>query len=214
MNAKSRVIGFVIGPLLVCVVSGCAAESSDPTGAVVVAELDRPVAVASSRYGELQVVVKDITPDDSGDQYFGGPLLSIQIDAEDRPIATHEFQTSYGLFCLDIIDLDGDREPDYVLVSGWGKGTSARRETITVFTVADDALAERYRAPYSDSFGSGASWNYEHHYRDTDGDGLVELVLDLQHTPIGKGGLEDPNLIPAVATRALEFRPSRSEAQQ
>ncbi|MAE61798.1 MAG: hypothetical protein CMJ49_10645 [Planctomycetaceae bacterium] len=214
MNANSRVISSLIGPLLACVISACAAESSDPMAAVVVAELDRPVSVVLSWHGELRVIVRDITPDNSGDEYFGGPLLSIQIDAEDERIATHDFQTSYGLFCLDIIDLDGDREPEYVLVSGWGRGTSARRETITVFTVADGALVERYRAPYSDSFGSGAWWNYEHHYRDTDGDGLVELVLNLQHTPIGKGGLEDPNLIPAVATRALEFRPSRSEAQQ
>ncbi len=194
-----------LGVLLACLaVSGCSdavVREREPLG--VLEDLDVPLRIPSSRYGALEVIIKDVTPDSSGDTYFAGPLFAVQIASGGQQIAKHEFQTSYGIFHLDAIDLDSDGEAEYVLILGAGQGTSARREWMEILSLADEGLQQRYITPYSDFFGSGARWRYRHHYVLGEKGGDVEVHLELEHTPIGAGFLENPGSIPREKHRVL-----------
>jgi len=114
--------------------------------------------------------------------------------------ATYPFQTSYGIFHLDVVDLTSDGTPEIVLVTGDGRGTSVRSETLRVLAIDGDKIEVIKDVPYSNWFGSGARWWYEHEYVDVDDDGLMEIELTLHHTPLGEGGLERPDLIPEDKT--------------
>jgi hypothetical protein len=222
--------------VLVClhfVVVGCASiREQTKAPLAIIQSLDKPARVSSSRHGVMEVLVTDITPADSGDQFFGRSLLAIQASSGGSLVAEHRFLTSYGLFRLEVIDLDADAEPEFVLISGEGNGTSVRKEWLEVFSIAEgpfrqllpvderpqflhDRLGvgggtfrQLLRTEFSGFFGGGARWQYQHAYRDIEGDRHVEMVLELEHTPIGAGAAEHPESIPAMGRQTFRFLPA------
>ncbi|MFH1500291.1 MAG: hypothetical protein ABII82_20995 [Verrucomicrobiota bacterium] len=105
-----------------------------------------------------------------------------------------------------MIDLDGDGEVEYVLVSGMGKGTSVRSESLQVLCLGKGVLHERLFTPYSGYFGSGAWWGYKHRFVTSPASQSAEIHLRLTHTPIGSGGLESPETIPVDENRIIGVR--------
>jgi len=49
----------------------------------------------------------------------------------------HDFVSTYDRYRVDVIDLTGDGIEEIVLVSGFGRGTSVRKEYLEVFRVRD-----------------------------------------------------------------------------
>ncbi|RQV97153.1 hypothetical protein EH221_04110 [bacterium] len=135
-------------------------------------------------------------PNKKDDYWIEDCFLLILTDETGQRIVGHFFHSSYGVFEIEFVDLTGDEKKEVVFILGEGRGTSARREMLTVYEVAECGLRQLYTTQYSDYYGSGSRWWYERCYKDTDYDGIVDLELNLSYDPIGQTNLETPELIP------------------
>ena len=168
----------------------------------------------SKRYGTLHVVVTDETPKE-GDAGFAGDHLVIHIRSpKDAELGAHTFVTSYGKFSLDLIDLDDDGEVECVVVSGMGRGTGVRSESLQVLCLGKGVLHARLSTPYSAYFGSGAWWGYKRRFIASPATRSTDIHLTLQHTAIGAGGLERPEYIPVDRQRVISVRCGKNNPQQ
>jgi hypothetical protein len=128
---------------------------------------------------------------------WGGDSLQLFLNDEaGNKVIDYAFCSSYGEFSIDFVDLNGDKQKEIVFVLGQGRGTSARREILTIYEVAAPGLHELYSRVYSDYYGSSGRWWYNRYYRDTDNDKIIDLELILSYDPIGETHLESPELIP------------------
>ncbi len=96
-------------------------------------------------------------------------------------LAAKKFQSSYGEFRIHVIDLTGDGPEEFALVTGFGRGTSVRRETLTVYRREGATLTAILEAPVSAHFDAGRRWWYKPEYLDLDGNGTTDLRLVLTH---------------------------------
>ncbi len=104
------------------------------------------------------------------------------------------FESSYGEYRLWLSDLTGDGIEEFILLTGRGRGTSATRETLTVYSREGSGFTALTSVPFSDYFGMGARWYYEPRFV-RDGDRTVnELRLDWDDYSDGR--LASPELIP------------------
>ena len=179
-------------------------DHAEPVAVSVLAETAKALSVETSGLG---VVVLTVTQDgqaEAGGDSLGDDYILKAAWDQGRRVAAYPFRTSYGKFRLEVADLAGDGVPELVLVYGTGRGTSVRSETLQVLAMEEGEMRRIAAAPYSGFFGSGARWWYEHRYFDSDGDGRLEVHLDLRHTPLGEGGAEDPESIPKQETVILD----------
>lgn len=124
-----------------------------------------------------------------------------------QPDPVLEFESSYGLFELDLVDLTGDGVEEFVLISGQGRGTSARSETLRVFAVRGGRFKQMLELGVSDYFGSGYRWRYRREYANIRNQGVLSdpcaLLLKLELTGSayrGSPSLAFPSLIPKAET--------------
>lgn len=170
-------------------------------------QINTPLDVILSKGGKLLVLVTQTQL--SGDE--GWAEDQFQLTAMTNGDSwTHRFSSSYGSFKVEVIDLNGGALPELVLIQGTGRGTSVRSERLVVLGLRD-TMVELETVPFSGYFGSGAKWWYEHEYVDVDRDGRSEIRLRLKHTPIGEGGLEQPNSIPHEEEVVIDLGPGRPQ---
>ena len=98
-----------------------------------------------------------------------------------QQLAARKFHSSYEVFQIDAIDLTGDGSDEFVFLTGFGRGTSVRKETLAVYRREGAALAPILEVPLSAYFDSGRRWWYKPEYLDLDGNGTTDLRLVLTH---------------------------------
>ena len=187
---------------------GCGSNNGVPrVPLAVIKSCDDRARFSSGTGVTFEVSVTNITPADAGDQYFEGALLSLRQSSNGVLMAEHRFQSSYDIFRLDLIDLTLDGQPEHVLVTGIGRGTSVRAEWLEVLEVYDGAFRTVLKTPCSGFFGSGATWEYRRDYRDFGGQ--MELILTLHHTPLGERKAEVKEAIPPIDLKRFRFQTKR-----
>ena len=199
INSRNLIVLLVF--LHICQDSDAAANR--PLLSITNKQVDEKTSISFPPHGRCSIVVKSVEL--KGDQAFVGDgyLLTIS-DASGKVIASHSFQSTYAAFHLDVIDLDANRTPEFVLVTGAGRGTNSRIERLEVFSIYNRRFHERLSTPYSAPYGSLGHWQFKHHYR-TRKSGSVEIVMKLTHTRIVKGKYEHPSGIPGDKTRIIRL---------
>lgn len=118
------------------------------------------------------------------------------------PIAGMKFTSSYGFFDLSLVDVVGDGNEEFFLVTGSGHGTDVRSETLSVYRRVQNSFKCILRTPVSAYFGVDRWW-YQPIFADVNGDGVTDLRLELHHDPYRRGSVDMPSLIPK--TKVKEF---------
>lgn len=112
-----------------------------------------------------------------------------------KEIARKDFRSSYGHFDLRVVDVTGDGIEEMVLITGRGRGTQARIETLEVWQRSADSFTTILAVTVSDYWGVGRSWWYEPQFVDRDGDGIIDLELVLRMDPVPAPG-DDASELP------------------
>jgi hypothetical protein len=128
------------------------------------------------------------------------------------------FESTYGYFELDLVDLTNDRIEELVLITGRGRGTSVRGELLRVFAIRAKQLKPLLEVPVSGYFGSGCRWWYLHEYpfeHRKDRPALERgLLLRLDHdaaadcVPFGS-----PSLIPSTNVMEYGYDPNGDQME-
>lgn len=117
-------------------------------------------------------------------------------------LARMKFTSTYGFFDLSLVDVIGDGNDEYFLVTGEGRGTSARSETLHVYQRMGSSFKEILTTPISAFFGVDQWW-YEPIFADVNGDGVTDLMLKLHHDDYRGHSIDSPSMIPK--TKLKEF---------
>ena len=135
--------------------------------------------------------------------------LILQVLGPDKvPIAECRFASSYGVFRLELIDLDGDGNREFVSIVGEGRGTGAGGKELWILRLQGDVFHTLIKTPYSGYSGGGTGgveWRYDHRYEHRSGAGGIAVVLTLAplSKPVQKVDLSD---IPQERTKVFEFK--------
>jgi hypothetical protein len=105
-------------------------------------------------------------------------LFSVK-DSTGAMLAKKSFRSSYGEFRIDAIDVDGDGLREFVFITGEGRGTSARRETLDIEPLENGLLRTIVSCPRSDFYEAGKRWWYAISFKDTDKNGTTDVELQL-----------------------------------
>lgn len=145
---------------------------------------------SSPNKGLMTLVVQDdeCTEEDWKEDY----LVVILKNSSGSEVTRYPFCSSYGLFSLEAIDLNGDGFPEFVLIDGSGRGTNARKEQLHVLIFKSGKIDELLATPYSAPLGPSGNWWYEHSYNRLNGTRRVEINLRLMHTDDQEDWLEAP----------------------
>lgn len=101
-------------------------------------------------------------------------------DEYGKIIGSKEFYSSYQQFRIYMVDLDGDGQREFIFALGEGRGTSARRETLSIERFESSQWKRVLTTPLSDYYGSGLRWWYSVDFQDVDGNGTTDLLLRLR----------------------------------
>ena len=119
-------------------------------------------------------------------------------------LAQLDFCSSYQFFALVLADLTGDGIEEFILVTGKGRGTSAREETLTVYRRNQERFEELLSVEVSGFFGVD-TWNYKRVFVDVNGDGETDLRLIREHDPVRPESVDDPSQIPVFAVKEYVY---------
>lgn len=78
-----------------------------------------------------------------------------------RPLARMKFYSTYGFFDLSLVDLTGDGVEELLLVTGVGRGTNVREETLTVWKRDGKVFKSLLEKKVSAPCGVYCAWEYE-----------------------------------------------------
>lgn len=138
-----------------------------------------------------------VRPDESAADLWLEDGFSLEVWSDTEPPelqAALPFSSSYGYYSLWLADLTGDGPEEFILVTGKGRGTSARGETLTVYSRTGGTFTALTALPFSDFFGSGARWYYEPTFVRAGGRHILELRLGWDDYSDGRAA--NPELIP------------------
>jgi len=171
-----RLATFLITALLLS--SGCNTPSA-VSPLLTVSELGSYVLALPQGDVVLKIARHDSPPDNRTEDW-----MWLTIHDGETQLAYMPLHSSYGKFHLEAVDLDGDQVPEFVLITGTGRGTSARSETLSVYRFLDRSFLNLVSSTaYSGFAGGGLNWRYSHRYVDTDGNGTLDVVLELGRIP-------------------------------
>lgn len=150
--------------------------------------------------------VVDVSLDNNCPDFPGDcMILSVYADRSvDHPLATMKFTSSYGFFDLSIVDVMGDAQGEFFLITGEGHGTSARAETLNVYERNGDSFKKILTTPISDYFGVD-QWRYEPIFADVNNDGITDLILELHHDDYRGHSSDVPSLIPKIKLKEFVY---------
>ncbi len=148
-----------------------------------------------------------VRPDPSAADYWTSDGHALEVWSDCRLpelLASMPFESSYGHYSLWLSDLTGDGVEEFVLVRGRGRGTSARSETMTVYSRDGAGFTALTEVPFSDFFGCGARWYYQPQFvRDGDRT-VIELRLDRDDYSNGRPAF--PESIPETELIVIDLR--------
>ena len=132
-------------------------------------------------------------------------LLTVYADKTgSHPLAEMKFTSSYGFFDLSLVDIVGDGQEEYFLVTGEGHGTDVRMETLSVYRRVGSSFKIILRTPISSYFGVDRWW-YQPTFTDVNGDGVIDLQLTLHHDPYQGHSSDVPSLIPKIKVKEFVY---------
>jgi hypothetical protein len=115
----------------------------------------------------------------AGESFSEDWLIFMVKDSSGHVIAKKPFNSSYAEFRIDGVDLDGDGICEFVFLTSDGRGTSARRESLSIVRLSGRAFETVVSCPRSDFYAAGKRWWYAFGFRDTDGNGTTDIELTL-----------------------------------
>ncbi|MDP8235137.1 MAG: hypothetical protein P9M08_02010 [Candidatus Erginobacter occultus] len=148
-----------------------------------------------------------VRPDESAAELWPEDGFSLELWNDYSPPelqAALPFSSSYSDYNLWLADLTGDGREEFILVSGQGRGTCARSETLTVYSRDGAAFTALTDLPFSDYFGSGVRWYYEPTFV-RDGDRFI-LELKLDWDDYSETYLFFPELIPGEKLIVIDLQ--------
>jgi hypothetical protein len=150
--------------------------------------------------------------EDTGEQCrWRGDCLTLTLKNEGatETLIRKQIESSYGRFQLYLADLTADGVEEILLITGEGRGTSARQESLTVYRRTQSDVNEILRVPISEYFGSGKRWWYEVQFHLDPRLNMVLLSLHLNHdTWESDDTLVVPDLIPKERDIAYKWNES------
>lgn len=138
---------------------------------------------------------------DFPEDHFVLQILSAQSSRE--PIARITFDSTYGEFNLALVDVTGDGTEEFFLITGEGRGTNARFETLTVLKRDGASLHPILKTRVSAPCGVDCRWQYEPHFENTGQSGRINLRLTRKI--IGTVGQDDHKLIPKEEEKEFAY---------
>lgn len=102
----------------------------------------------------------------------------------EKPIEKH-FNTSYGGFELNIFDLTRDFVEEFILITGEGRGSGVRSETLEVLAVRDDAFKSLLKVNTSAHCGGACYWWYTHSFNLRGSGYIPKLQVTYRQGPQG-----------------------------
>ena len=138
-------------------------------------------------------------------------ILNVDFAGQQQDAALR-FQSSYGTFQIELVDLDGDGLEEIILVKGDGRGTSVRCESLNIYRLKGEIIAPIASVPLSGYAGSGHPWNFSYRYDDTDANGTTDIILELDAMD---HAANDTTLIKgALPTETLKIIKFSSDSEQ
>lgn len=217
---------LILTTMLVC---GCAvlphAESKLVNGtrsAIAVTTMVEPcdVTLASTLRSPWRIAITEDETYPEGafpEDYF--VLRSYRDPQHSTPDIEFPFESTYGSFDLELMDLTGDHVEEIVLITGQGRGTSVRSELLRVLAVRGSELKQLLEVPVSGYFGSGCKWWYRHDYVfQTRKHRSLEysLLLRLEHDSPADcvpASLSFPSLIPEAQVLEYAYDAGRDQME-
>jgi hypothetical protein len=169
-----------------------------------------PSRVAFPTTPRRKAFTADVSLDNNCPDFPGDcMILSVYADRSvDHPLATMKFTSSYGFFDLSIVDVTGNGQGDFFLITGEGHGTDVRAETLNVYERNGDSFKKILSTPVSDYFGVDRWW-YEPIFADVNGDGVTDLALRLQHDDYRGHSVDIPSMIPKIKLKEFVYDKAR-----
>ncbi|MBI3447652.1 MAG: hypothetical protein HY049_01835 [Acidobacteria bacterium] len=183
---------------------------ASPTGATVVPFIVSPSRLLYPKSARRAGFVVTVRLDPAfRDQTSNDPEehLVLELSTDDwtpKSLGALPFYSSYGMFSLGLVDLTGDGFEELVLVTGSGRGTNVRQETLVVYQWVESSFHPILSTPFSGFFGLG-TWRYEPHFLDVTGDGTTDLRLVLSHDDPDQSPLNNPEAIPKITLREFAW---------
>jgi hypothetical protein len=138
---------------------------------------------------------------------FPGDCMILCVYADrrgDHALATMKFTSSYGFFDLSLVDVTGDGQEEFFLVTGDGHGTDVRSETLSAYEREGSSFRLILRTPRSGYFGVDQWW-YEPIFADVNGDGVTDLILRLHHDDYRGHTVDVPSMIPKIKLKEFVY---------
>lgn len=136
-------------------------------------------------------------PDGDG-KSFAEDWLGVSLLRPDGSVyAELPFHSSYGLFSLERVDINGDQNEELLLITGKGRGTGVRKETLRVYQVSEGEITELRKTPYSGFAGPDAHWTYAHFFKDVDNNGTTDIILQRS---FAEGSSQNPGPAQGIGT--------------
>ena len=182
-------------------------EVRNPTISITEKNIDQAITVPATDSKKAFILkVVQVPPPPEGPGWEGDDYKIVLTSLEGEQLGEIPLYSTYGFFRIDLVDLTGDGVEEFVLITGEGRGTSCRKEKLTVIERFGDkfhgfGFRTILTTPISDFFGDGVRWWYEVHYQDVDNNGITGISLTLKHDPIGAGVIESPEVIPKISLR-------------
>jgi len=140
------------------------------------------------------------------DDYF---TLVIKLSVKEKiTLAKYNFVSSYGMFNVIFADLDGDNIKEIALITGSGRGTSARTKLMTILKYDGTSIGSIFDKKISGYYDAGLAWEYEVKF------GIINdmhyIMLILNDTSISDR-LKYKNLIPEKDSLIIKFKSKQKE---
>jgi len=106
-----------------------------------------------------------------------------------KSVLDYRFASSYMDYQIKTVDLTGDGIEEIIMITGFGRGTMVRKETLKVFQWNQTHLSKLLSVPFSDP-----CWTYKLEIIPKEQNKLAHIALRLDHT-ISDGAFCDSSMI-------------------
>lgn len=208
-RARGPVLATLLGVVFVLIFPrGSAAEPkhSPYSGRIYPISILWPSRVAFPATPRRKAFTVDVSLDNSCPDFPGDcMILSVYADRSvDHPLATMKFTSSYGFFDLSVVDVMGNAQGEFFLITGDGHGTSVRAETLNVYERKGHSFDKILTTTISGYFGVD-QWRYEPIFADVNNDGITDLILELHHDDYRGHSSDVPSLIPKIKLKEFVY---------
>ena len=135
------------------------------------------------------------------EDYFSLTIYDINKDQ----IINEPFKAAYGIFHVDIVDLNADQIPEVILQVRSDRGVGLGEGKLTIFRICPFILVPILTCDTVIPYGPNVASKYNVRYIDYDKNGTIDLVLNLEVDPDDGSPLNSPSLIPMEKTKIISW---------